>query len=57
MSTVNETWKLLFPICINAVMSVIAFGSTVYLIPRVKPMFVKANLYGIDMSKKSNEKV
>lgn len=38
-------------------MSVIAFGSTVYLIPRIKYMFIKANLYGIDMSKRSNEKV
>ncbi|XP_032666638.1 UDP-N-acetylglucosamine--dolichyl-phosphate N-acetylglucosaminephosphotransferase [Odontomachus brunneus] len=57
MSTVDETWRMLFPICINMVMSVIAFGSTMYLIPRAKAVFVKANLYGIDMSKRSNEKV
>ncbi|XP_014486814.1 PREDICTED: UDP-N-acetylglucosamine--dolichyl-phosphate N-acetylglucosaminephosphotransferase [Dinoponera quadriceps] len=57
MSTADETWRLLFPICINAIMSVIAFVSTVCLIPKIKSIFVKANLYGIDMSKRSYEKV
>jgi len=50
----HETWKLLLPICINAVMSVCAYGLTVRLIPRIKLMFVKANLYGVDMSKRSS---
>ncbi|EFN76420.1 UDP-N-acetylglucosamine--dolichyl-phosphate N-acetylglucosaminephosphotransferase [Harpegnathos saltator] len=53
----DETWRLLFPICINVIMSVIAFYSTVYLIPKIISIFLKANLCGIDMSKRSNEKV
>lgn len=38
-------------------MSVIVYFLTIRLIPRIKDMFVKANLYGIDMNKKSGEKV
>ncbi|XP_011690369.1 PREDICTED: UDP-N-acetylglucosamine--dolichyl-phosphate N-acetylglucosaminephosphotransferase isoform X2 [Wasmannia auropunctata] len=53
----NETWKTLLPICVNAVMSVCAYGLTVRLIPRLKDMFVRANLYGIDMGKRSSGKV
>ncbi|XP_077278068.1 alg7 dolichyl-phosphate N-acetylglucosaminephosphotransferase isoform X2 [Temnothorax americanus] len=53
----NETWKLLLPICVNAVMSACAYGLTVRLIPRIKSMFVKANLYGVDMNKRSGGKV
>ncbi|XP_011860768.1 PREDICTED: UDP-N-acetylglucosamine--dolichyl-phosphate N-acetylglucosaminephosphotransferase [Vollenhovia emeryi] len=58
MSAENETWRSsLLPICVNAVMSVFAYGLTVRLIPRIKSMFVEANLYGVDMSKRSSGKV
>ncbi|XP_020288278.1 UDP-N-acetylglucosamine--dolichyl-phosphate N-acetylglucosaminephosphotransferase [Pseudomyrmex gracilis] len=57
MDVENETWKLLFPICVNVAMSVSACCLTVHLIPRIKSMFVKANLYGIDMSKRRSDKI
>ena len=53
----DDNWKFIFPILFNSVMSVIVYFLTVRLIPRIKDMFVKANLYGIDMNKKSGEKV
>ncbi|ELT97140.1 hypothetical protein CAPTEDRAFT_171012 [Capitella teleta] len=42
---------------INVVFSIIGFILTMKLIPGLKHMFIKANLYGIDMSKTSREKV
>jgi len=57
MNAEDEAWKPLLPICVNTVMSVCAYGLTVRLIPRIKSMFVKANLYGVDMSKRSGGKV
>ncbi|KAH0948659.1 hypothetical protein HN011_002019 [Eciton burchellii] len=57
MNTENETWKLLFPICINAVMSVSAYCLIMHLIPRIKCMFIEANLHGIDMNKRSTNKI
>ncbi|XP_070156129.1 UDP-N-acetylglucosamine--dolichyl-phosphate N-acetylglucosaminephosphotransferase [Polyergus mexicanus] len=57
MNAEDEMWLLLFPICINAIMSVSAYYLTVQLIPKIKSMFVKANLYGIDMSKRTSDKV
>ncbi|KAF3430329.1 hypothetical protein E2986_11626 [Frieseomelitta varia] len=53
----DDNWKFIFPILFNFVMSVTVYFLTVRLIPRIKNMFVKANLYGIDMNKKSGEKV
>ncbi|OAD61430.1 UDP-N-acetylglucosamine--dolichyl-phosphate N-acetylglucosaminephosphotransferase [Eufriesea mexicana] len=53
----NNTWKFIFPILINFVMSIFVYFLTIRLIPRIKDMFIKANLYGIDMNKKSDEKV
>lgn len=38
-------------------MSVSAYFSVVYLIPRIKFMFVKANLYGIDMNKRCGDRI
>lgn len=35
-----------------SVASLAGFGLTLYLIPRFKEMFIRANLYGYDMSKK-----
>ncbi|XP_029166315.1 UDP-N-acetylglucosamine--dolichyl-phosphate N-acetylglucosaminephosphotransferase isoform X1 [Nylanderia fulva] len=57
MNIEDETWVLLFPICINAIMSVSAYYLTVHVIPRIKSMFVKANLYGIDMNKRISDKI
>ncbi|XP_076749181.1 alg7 dolichyl-phosphate N-acetylglucosaminephosphotransferase isoform X1 [Xylocopa sonorina] len=53
----EDSWKFLFPILINFAMSIIAYFLTVRLIPRIKDMFIRANLYGIDMNKNSGEKV
>ncbi|XP_014216254.1 UDP-N-acetylglucosamine--dolichyl-phosphate N-acetylglucosaminephosphotransferase [Copidosoma floridanum] len=47
----------LFPIAINVIMSMFTYFSTVRLIPNVKDMFIKANLYGFDMNKTSKTKV
>ncbi|KAF5304548.1 hypothetical protein FQA39_LY09599 [Lamprigera yunnana] len=54
---IDNVWKMIFPIVINAFMSVIAYVVTVKLIPKLKDMFIKANLFGIDMSKRTSEKV
>lgn len=53
----NNTWKFIFPILINFAMSIFVYFLTIRLIPRIKDMFIKANLYGIDMNKKSGDKV
>lgn len=50
-------WKICFPIVINALMSIVAFSITIRLIPKLKDMFIKANLFGIDMSKRTSDKV
>lgn len=50
-------WKMWFPIVVNAIMSIIAYVITVKLIPKLREMFIKANLFGIDMSKRTSEKV
>ncbi|XP_059474985.1 UDP-N-acetylglucosamine--dolichyl-phosphate N-acetylglucosaminephosphotransferase [Neocloeon triangulifer] len=42
---------------INVLMSVCAYVATVRLIPTLKDMFLKANLFGIDMNKKEKHKV
>jgi len=46
-----------FPIIVNVIVSVVAYAVAVRIIPRFRDMFVKANLYGIDMSKSSKEKM
>lgn len=53
----NKYLKMFFPLIIVAFMSIIAFISTLRLIPMLKEMFIKANLFGIDMSKTTSEKV
>ncbi|XP_019869057.1 UDP-N-acetylglucosamine--dolichyl-phosphate N-acetylglucosaminephosphotransferase [Aethina tumida] len=54
---INNTWIMWFPIVISFIMSIICYIVTVRLIPKVKDMFIKANLFGIDMSKTTSEKV
>lgn len=46
-----------FPLFVNAIMSITTYVATVRLIPKLKDMFIKANLFGIDMSKTNSEKV
>lgn len=48
------TW---FPLIINVAMSSFMYIMTLKLIPKLKDMFIKANLFGIDMSKTTSEKV
>lgn len=50
-------WEMCFPIVVNALMSIVAFSITIRLIPKLKDMFIKANLFGIDMSKRNSDKV
>lgn len=53
----GKMWKMSCPILVNATMSFCAYKLTVKLIPKVKDMFIKANLFGIDMSKRTSDKV
>nr|CAD7409902.1 unnamed protein product [Timema poppensis] len=48
---------MLFPLFVSAFMSFAAYIVTGRIIPRLKYMFIKANLFGIDMSKTSKDKV
>ncbi|KAJ8919297.1 hypothetical protein NQ315_003881 [Exocentrus adspersus] len=48
---------MLFPIFVNLIMSVVTYVVTIRLIPKLRDMFIKANLFGIDMSKTTSEKV
>ncbi len=49
--------KLPSTIAVNAALSMTAFGITFKLIPGLKDMFLKANICGIDMSKKNKIKM
>lgn len=46
-----------FPLFVNATMSISTYVATVRLIPKLKDMFIKANLFGIDMSKTTSDKM
>ena len=52
-----KTWQIGFPVGINVLMSIAAYFITARLIPRLKDKFIKANLYGIDMNKRSTNQV
>ncbi|XP_057672608.1 UDP-N-acetylglucosamine--dolichyl-phosphate N-acetylglucosaminephosphotransferase isoform X2 [Diorhabda carinulata] len=53
----NNSRKMYFPLLINLGMSILAYYLTVRLIPGLKDKFIKANLFGIDMSKTTSDKV
>ncbi|CAH1098623.1 unnamed protein product [Psylliodes chrysocephalus] len=55
--TTNNLEIMYFPIVINLLMSIGAYFITVRLIPGIKDKFIKANLFGIDMSKTTSDKV
>lgn len=47
----------LFPLIVSGCMCCFVHVMTLKLIPKLKDMFIKANLFGIDMSKTTSEKV
>lgn len=47
----------LYILLINIILSVFAFISTFNIIPRLKDMFITANLFGKDLNKKSENKM
>lgn len=48
---------MVFELVVNVIFSAIAGVVTYHILPKFKPMFIKANLFGIDMSKRDKEKV
>ncbi len=49
--------KLPSTVAVNAALSFVGFGVTLRLIPKLKDMFLKADVYGIDMNKKDKQKM
>uniref|UniRef100_A0A182NUF0 UDP-N-acetylglucosamine--dolichyl-phosphate N-acetylglucosaminephosphotransferase n=1 Tax=Anopheles dirus TaxID=7168 RepID=A0A182NUF0_9DIPT len=56
-SVLGRTVSLPVPLFVNVAISIGAFYAGRSLIPKMKPMFINANLYGIDMNKKSKPKI
>lgn len=56
-AALDTNWKMWLPVVFNLVMSILTYVTTVRLIPKVGKTFIKANLYGIDMSKRTSEKM
>ncbi|KAJ1519626.1 hypothetical protein ONE63_004899 [Megalurothrips usitatus] len=50
-------FKMYLPLVFNVIMSFGAYWFTVRIIPKLKDMFLKANLFGIDLNKQSKDKV
>lgn len=57
MSQHLYSWELWFPILINSILSVCFYFSTLKIIPTLSGVFIKANLFGIDLNKTSKEKI
>ncbi|XP_058056814.1 UDP-N-acetylglucosamine--dolichyl-phosphate N-acetylglucosaminephosphotransferase [Anopheles bellator] len=53
----GHTVQLPVPLIVNVVISVGAYFAGRSLIPKMKTMFINANLYGIDMNKRSKPKI
>jgi hypothetical protein len=53
----SSPWETWFPVFVNLALSVAFYFSTVSLIPKLTQMFVNAKLYGLDLNKKTKEKV
>lgn len=47
----------MFPLVICFFMSLMAYHVTYRIIPKIKDMFIKSNLYGIDLNKVSSQKM
>lgn len=54
MEDSSELW---LPLVVNLLMSIISFYLTQRLIPNLREMFLKANLFGYDMNKTTRYKV
>ncbi|KAL1489802.1 hypothetical protein ABEB36_013734 [Hypothenemus hampei] len=48
---------MVFPLIANMIIAFISYVVTVRVIPKLKEKFIKANLFGIDMSKTTSDKV
>lgn len=57
MENTEFTWKVSIPIWISGIMSIFAYFLTIRLIPGLKNMFIKANLFGSDMNKRNSDKM
>lgn len=53
----GREWVLWVQITVNIVISTGAFLVTTRIIPKLKDMFLKANLSGIDMNKQTRDKM
>ena len=49
--------KIWLPLILNTIMSVGAYLITLRLIPKLRETFIRANLFGIDMNKRTSDKV
>lgn len=49
--------ETIYILTINIILSVVVYISTYNIIPRLKCMFIDANLYGKDLNKKSDNKM
>ncbi|XP_050304100.1 UDP-N-acetylglucosamine--dolichyl-phosphate N-acetylglucosaminephosphotransferase [Anthonomus grandis grandis] len=54
---IENSMKIMFPIMVNIGMAALSYALTVRTIPKLKEKFIKANLFGIDMSKTTSDKV
>lgn len=50
----SDLW---LPLCVNLIMSIGSYYLTQRLIPKLRDMFLKANLFGIDMNKNTKDKM
>ncbi|KAK0178204.1 hypothetical protein PV328_002177 [Microctonus aethiopoides] len=57
MENTEFTWRVSIPIWISGIMSIFAYFLTIRLIPGLKNMFIKANLFGSDMNKRNSDKI
>ena len=53
----NKQEKMYVSLGTNIFMATMCYVITVRLIPKLKEKFIKANLFGIDMSKTTSDKV
>lgn len=53
----DREWVLWVQIIVNIVISAGAFVATTRIMPRLRDMFLKANLFGIDLNKNTRDKM
>ena len=52
----NESVAISFPLIVNVILATAGFVVTLRLIPSLQHMFIKANLFGIDLNKPKKDK-